>query len=81
MNNFEIEVWKGTKMSNSEELAKITKQMVIKGKGILAADESTGTCTKRLNSINVEYHFFIYPGAPLINSKDLIKAFKIIREK
>ena len=32
----------------------IAKQMVAKGKGILAADESTGTMTKRLSSINVE---------------------------
>jgi len=38
-------------------------------------------CIHKINSTNVEYHFFIYPGAPLINSKDLIKAFKIIKEK
>ena len=38
-------------------------------------------CIHKINSANVKYHFFIYPGAPLINSKDLIKAFKIIREK
>ena len=31
--------------------------MVQKGKGILAADESTGTCSKRLDSINVESTF------------------------
>ena len=36
------------------ELEKIAKQMVAKGKGILAADESTGTMTKRLSSVNVE---------------------------
>ena len=36
------------------ELEKIAKQMVAKGKGILAADESTGTMTKRLASVNVE---------------------------
>ena len=36
---------------NIEEIA---KQMVIKGKGILAADESTGTMEKRLKSVNVE---------------------------
>ena len=28
--------------------------MVAKGKGILAADESTGTMTKRLSGVNVE---------------------------
>ena len=32
----------------------IAKAMVAKGKGILAADESTPTCTKRFESINVE---------------------------
>ena len=32
----------------------IAKQMVTKGKGILAADESTGTMEKRLKSVNVE---------------------------
>jgi len=38
-------------MSDVENIA---KQMVAKGKGILAADESTGTMTKRLASVNVE---------------------------
>ena len=38
-------------MSNIEEVA---KQILAKGKGILAADESTGTMTKRLSSVNVE---------------------------
>ena len=32
----------------------IAKQMVTKGKGILAADESTGTMGKRLKSVNIE---------------------------
>ena len=36
------------------EINKIAKQIVEKGKGILAADESTGTMTKRLSSVNVE---------------------------
>ena len=44
-------------MNNSEQLSKTANQMVAKGKGILAADESTGTCTKRLNSINVDSTF------------------------
>jgi|TARA_B100000579_G_scaffold433550_1_gene452528 fructose-bisphosphate aldolase class I len=35
-------------------IEKIAKQMVEKGKGILAADESTGTMEKRLKSVNVE---------------------------
>jgi fructose-bisphosphate aldolase class I len=36
------------------EIEKIAKQVIAKGKGILAADESTGTMTKRLSSVNVE---------------------------
>ena len=36
------------------ELNAIAQQMVQKGKGILAADESTGTCTKRFEGIGVE---------------------------
>jgi fructose-bisphosphate aldolase class I len=36
------------------EIEKIAKQIIAEGKGILAADESTGTMTKRLDSVNVE---------------------------
>ena len=36
------------------DLVKIANQMVAPGKGILAADESTGTIQKRLDSIGVE---------------------------
>ena len=36
------------------EIEKIAKQIVAKGRGILAADESTGTMMKRLSSVNVE---------------------------
>ena len=36
------------------ELEDIAKKMCLKGKGILAADESTGTIGKRFKSINVE---------------------------
>ena len=36
------------------EIENIAKQMVAKGKGILAADESTGTMTKRLASVKVD---------------------------
>jgi fructose-bisphosphate aldolase class I len=36
------------------EIEKIAKQILAKGGGILAADESTGTMTKRLSSVNVE---------------------------
>ena len=37
-----------------DEIEKIVKEIVTRGKGILAADESTGTMTKRLSSVNVE---------------------------
>jgi len=36
------------------ELHSVAARMVTSGKGILAADESTGTCTKRFNGIGVE---------------------------
>ena len=39
---------------SSSELAKVARAMVAKGKGILAADESTGTIGKRFDSIAVE---------------------------
>ncbi len=41
-------------MKYLENLEKTANAMVAKGKGILAADESTGTITKRLAQINVE---------------------------
>ena len=40
-----------------KKLNLIASQMVAKGKGILAADESTPTCTKRFDSIGVESTF------------------------
>src|SRR6201995_1234714 len=39
---------------NLDELNKIACRMVAKGKGILAADESTGTIKKRFDKIGVE---------------------------
>ena len=36
------------------ELNQIALKIVSNGKGILAADESTGTMTKRLDSVNVK---------------------------
>ena len=36
------------------KIEEIAKLMVTKGKGILAADESTGTMGKRLKSVNIE---------------------------
>jgi fructose-bisphosphate aldolase class I len=39
---------------NVEQLKKVARDMVAPGKGILAADESTGTIKKRLDSVGVE---------------------------
>ena len=39
---------------NRSELARVAGAMVVKGKGILAADESTGTIKKRFDSIRLE---------------------------
>ena len=39
---------------NKEVLKSIAEQMVAKGKGILAADESNPTCKKRFDSVGVE---------------------------
>ena len=36
------------------DIEEIAKQMVVKGKGILAADESTPTCSKRFDSISID---------------------------
>jgi len=44
-------------MINETALNDIAKKMVLKGKGILAADESNPTCTKRLESIGVDSTF------------------------
>jgi fructose-bisphosphate aldolase class I len=38
---------------NLEELNKIARKIVTPGKGILAADESTGTIQKRFDAIGV----------------------------
>src|SRR5215475_13311923 len=42
------------KTMNRDELVKTAKAMVAKGKGILAADESSGTIKKRFDAIGVE---------------------------
>ena len=39
---------------NKDELARVAKAMVAKGKGILAADESSGTIKKRFEAIGVD---------------------------
>jgi fructose-bisphosphate aldolase class I len=39
---------------NKEELEKIAKQMVQPGKGLLAADESNGSCAKRFDAVGVD---------------------------
>ncbi|MDT8319086.1 MAG: class I fructose-bisphosphate aldolase, partial [Xanthomonadales bacterium] len=39
---------------NSMDMVAVAEAMVAEGKGILAIDESTGTCQKRFDSVNVE---------------------------
>src|SRR5438552_11472038 len=41
-------------MSSLEELEKVARTMVAKGKGVLAADESSGTIKRRFDSIKLE---------------------------
>lgn len=41
-------------MTNMKELASTIQQIAVKGKGILAADESTGTITKRFQAVGIE---------------------------
>tara|TARA_B100001123_G_C14928001_1_gene874504 strand:- start:41 stop:742 length:702 start_codon:yes stop_codon:yes gene_type:complete len=38
-------------------------------------------CIQKISSEKVKYHFCIFPTAPLINYKDLIKAYNIIKKK
>jgi len=52
--NFKNNILAKIDYMNTEKLQKVANQMVAKGKGILAADESTPTCTKRFNSIGLE---------------------------
>ena len=44
---------KALKLKKMSELNNIALKIIGNGKGILAADESTGTMTKRLNDVNV----------------------------
>ena len=44
-------------MNNHTKLKEIANQLTCKGKGILAADESNPTCTKRFDSIGIESNF------------------------
>lgn len=41
-------------MTNMKELELTTSKLAVKGKGILAADESTGTITKRFQAVSIE---------------------------
>jgi fructose-bisphosphate aldolase class I len=41
-------------MMNLDQLTKVAQSMVVPGKGILAADESSGTIQKRFEAINVQ---------------------------
>ena len=44
-------------MNNHTKLKEIANQLACKGKGILAADESNPTCTKRFDSIGIDSNF------------------------
>ena len=44
-------------MSNKNQLKQIAGNLVHKGKGILAADESNPTCKKRFDLIGIESNF------------------------
>ncbi len=46
------------------KLADIAQRMVAAGKGILAADESTGSIAKRLESINTPFNARHAPRLP-----------------
>ena len=53
------------------ELNKIALKILSNGKGILAADESNGTMTKRLEAVNVEstpvsYTHLTLPTTPYV---------------
>jgi fructose-bisphosphate aldolase class I len=59
----------------TETLETMAKKLVAPGKGILAADESTGTIEKRLKSINVpsteenrrEYREILFTTSGVVN--------------
>ena len=53
---------------NLDELNKVAQAMVAPGKGILAADESSGTIKKRFDAIGVE----IDRGQPPRLSRDAV---------
>ena len=40
---------------NKDQLVAVAKAMVARGKGILAADESSGTIKRRFDAIGVEF--------------------------
>ena len=49
---------------NLADLNKVALAMVTPGKGILAADESSGTIKKRFDAIKVEFDRGIAPRLP-----------------
>ena len=61
-----------------KELAMIAKAIVAPGKGILAADESTGTMGKRLANIGVLYNISGAVRGPYSILKVLINPFNFI---
>jgi len=53
-NKLKSEMQAGPKSQFKAELIQVAKEIAAAGKGILAADESTGTIGQRFQSINVE---------------------------
>lgn len=75
----------GLSIERREELAKNALQIVSNGKGILAADESTGTAGKRLASIGLEnteenrrnYRELLFSASSIINIlRNLLMRFR-----
>ncbi|HEX2118932.1 MAG TPA: class I fructose-bisphosphate aldolase [Acidimicrobiales bacterium] len=52
--NVRITALKGVRHLSGNDLSAVARQMVAPGKGILAADESTGTITKRFDKVDIE---------------------------
>ena len=71
------------------ELNKVANAMVAPGKGVLAADESTGTCKKRFDAIGVEcteenrrdYRELLFRSKGMANISGVILFDETIRQK
>ena len=75
--------------TDSKKIAKIAKyygaEIPFIRKKKLSGDFTTTKrviidCIKKLSSQNTNYHFCLYPTAPLILEKDLVKSLKVIKK-